>query len=992
MKRYLRILALCLVLALCFGMLPSAAAENQPEAAGQVKPISDAQYALVDTLWDEITQFEQRTMSAMGTTASVADVQIDRVARLVEASDLYVDGTLAWHGDDSFTFMTSAGVACKYSTRLRQLLRDADAQSVTSSSETETISYAAKGGTPDGADVYVIGPYYGIDPDFTQQYRREAQSIAKATGGTYNLYSGSSATIDTVAGAISNGAIVLLDSHGDTDYANGEDYTSGATTSYLCLQSGAGITNADYADGNAYYGGHYGQMYYYLVNGTAISNHMQSDSPHGIVWMAICLGMATDGIFRPLRAHGVEVVYGYSQSVTFDGDYLYEETFWNAMRGGSTVAEAIAAMKQEHGSWDPAYAGYSYSAARSNYAAFPIVVSSEDDYPGKGNVDTYQTVLSTWTMYASSSSYTVRVEVSDPAMGSAVLSGSTITATPNPGCYVAGASVKPEGAAALIRDGDQFTVQNVTQDCTVTVQFAAKARASVTYHVPDGVTQPDSQGYLGESIVLPTPSGTPASDYYHYQFLGWAETPVQETDILPTYYAAGDAYPLTRASATLYALYAYRIYPTGEMGFRLIDRQADDWTGEYVLTGGDSVLRAEPFESSGNAAALENAGMAVQGDLLTGVTDRYVYKAEPVAGTTYYTLRMTNSGKYLALNGSSSVLYAADTADTPAYWAISCDKGKAIVASAQYPSLTLQYNAAAREFGCYLNNQSAVALYGMNQTAQRYTTEPQEPGEHVHKYSVYASQSPTCTEGGYIGYICSCGDTYTEQTAPLGHAYGPWEQVSAAGFHNIGSEQHICTRCGDVQTRSIPAVGCPSKNFQDVSATAWYHSAVDFTVDKGLFSGVTTTAFSPGTPMTRAMLVNVLWRYANRPSAAARAAFTDVKAGKWYTGAIDWAAETGIVSGVTPTLFQPDANITREQTAAILYRFAAYIGEDTSAAGSLGAFTDRSRISGFATSAMRWAVGKGILSGKGNGILDPKGLSSRAEVARMLMQFILITR
>jgi len=140
--------------------------------------------------------------------------------------------------------------------------------------------------------VYLFQPYYGVDRSFTEQYQKEAQRVAQASEGTYHYYKGDAATIDAVADAITDGGVVFFDSHGSTDYENGEDYTSGATTSYLCLQTGDGLTKADYDGGHAVYSSTSGSMKYFLVDGTVIADHMDADAQanNGLLWMAICLG------------------------------------------------------------------------------------------------------------------------------------------------------------------------------------------------------------------------------------------------------------------------------------------------------------------------------------------------------------------------------------------------------------------------------------------------------------------------------------------------------------------------------------------------------------------------------------------------------------------------------------------------------------------------------------------------------------------------------
>ena len=387
-----------LAIVLAFLMLtPCCVFAQTPEEADTV--ISDADYAAVDLMWQTLGAAEERVLRSAANAATA-----QAVATAVLRNDLYVEGTLRWNGEDNFTFETVVGVTCGYSARLRNLALQAEAdEEALAEAELQTVSYAAAN-APKGKDVYLIEPYYGLDSSFTKQYQTEAQNIAKATGGTYTCYTKTEATIDAVADAVESGAVVIFDSHGDTDYAKGEDYTTGATTSYLLLQTGSGLTTADYAkDGETYHAvnyGSYGKMKYYAVDGTCIANHMDAEAPNSLIWMAICLGMATDGLEKPMLEKGVGVVYGYSQSVTFDYDYLWEECFWDEMIAGETVASAIATMKEKVGKWDYCSEYTTIAQARRNDAAFPIVASAEDTYPGHGNVDDLQTVYSTWTLYA----------------------------------------------------------------------------------------------------------------------------------------------------------------------------------------------------------------------------------------------------------------------------------------------------------------------------------------------------------------------------------------------------------------------------------------------------------------------------------------------------------------------------------------------------------------------------------------------------------------
>ena len=152
-----------------------------------------------------------------------------------------------------------------------------------------------------------------------------------------------------------------------------------------------------------------------------------------------------------------------------------------------------------------------------------------------------------------------------------------------------------------------------------------------------------------------------------------------------------------------------------------------------------------------------------------------------------------------------------------------------------------------------------------------------------------------------------------------------------------------------------------------------------------MMNGTSDTLFSPDATVTRAMIVTILHRLENAPPSAA-SGFTDVAAGMYYADAVDWAAANGIVNGVSETAFAPDDPITREQMAAILYRYAQFKGYDVTASADLGAYTDAAQISAYATAAMQWANENGLITGNTGTTLNPKGHASRAEAATILMR------
>lgn len=173
--------------------------------------------------------------------------------------------------------------------------------------------------------------------------------------------------------------------------------------------------------------------------------------------------------------------------------------------------------------------------------------------------------------------------------------------------------------------------------------------------------------------------------------------------------------------------------------------------------------------------------------------------------------------------------------------------------------------------------------------------------------------------------------------------------------------------------------------FTDVPSGAWYYGDAYYAYNNALFAGTSETAFSPDTVMTRAMLVTVLWRMEGSPKAA-EPTFSDVR-GTWCSQAVGWAAANGIVNGYSEDVFSPNTGITREQMAAVLYRFAGFKGLDVSAAGDLSGYSDAASVSAYAHSAMSWAVAEGILSGN-KGALMPDSGASRAQVAAILHRYI----
>lgn len=176
--------------------------------------------------------------------------------------------------------------------------------------------------------------------------------------------------------------------------------------------------------------------------------------------------------------------------------------------------------------------------------------------------------------------------------------------------------------------------------------------------------------------------------------------------------------------------------------------------------------------------------------------------------------------------------------------------------------------------------------------------------------------------------------------------------------------------------------------FADVPSGSWYYDDVAYVYDTGLMTGLTATTFGPNLSTTRGMIVTILWRMENEPAAKHGCPFADVRRGSYYEQAIAWASENGIVTGFDASTFAPDQAITREQLAAILFRFAAYRGMDAvTLRENLSSFQDQAAISAYAVSALNWAVGEGLMQGTGDK-LEPTGSATRAQVAAMLRRFM----
>ena len=319
-------------------------------------------FTQLDKAWAELDVVQEDLVNSKANAETVVKAIYDAAFEC----ELIDEGSINEYREGiGFTF-TVSGLACIYDYRVR--VQSDKGYATPNEAVVEAIRTM-----PSDEDILLIGPYYGIDGSFTNQYKNEANSLAGYTGGNVTLLQSSGATATAIVNNYLGKSVVIYDSHG----------TAGYGSSYLCLTTGTGITSEDLTNQWACSlgGGDYG------IDGRYIQNHVNGDLGDCGVWMAICEGMKKSGngvTGTALLQAGAGFVYGYSQSVTFAGDYKYEKTFWERMRQGDTVAQAFKVMTDTHGVCDP------YGDA------YPIVMSATDAFPS--NPDSHQTVTSDWKL------------------------------------------------------------------------------------------------------------------------------------------------------------------------------------------------------------------------------------------------------------------------------------------------------------------------------------------------------------------------------------------------------------------------------------------------------------------------------------------------------------------------------------------------------------------------------------------------------------------
>ena len=263
---------------------------------------------------------------------------------------------------------------------------------------------------------------------------------------------------------------------------------------------------------------------------------------------------------------------------------------------------------------------------------------------------------------------------------------------------------------------------------------------------------------------------------------------------------------------------------------------------------------------------------------------------------------------------------------------------------------------------------------------------------HTHSYKDVVT-APTCTEKGYTTHTCSCGDSYVDTYVDaLGHSWDSGKVTKPATETEDGVKTYTCTRCGETKTESIPAVSVDvTQMFTDVEKN-WAYPGIQYCVTHGIMGGMGDGTFAPTGTTTRAQIVQILYNLEGTPAVSGTTPFTDLTA-NWYKPAILWAYQNNVVAGKSPTTFDPEGPVTREQIAVILtqYMFHVLKMERTWTPADLSTFPDGAQVSSWAKEAMQDAVALGLINGTkapdDKVYLDPQGSATRQQVATILMNF-----
>ena len=976
-----RILAMLLTLLLCLS-------QAAPLRAGAAEPALES--------WAAIRRIEAR-LDAAGPQSEAARSAayagaVEQLIRAVETAPDTLPGSLERHGD--FFFWRSAdGRANGYSPSLRAELRTRRADAPAAVPEElpapdSLLLEGESGNTSSSRDVGVLVPYSGSYYFYPEKAIAEGRALARSTGGQLHVHTAETANVDNLARLLEDCGLVLINSHGRTDYEAGQDHTSRANSSYICLPSFEGVTQADQQPVTGPYGTYYHAFYagpsdefdedYYCVDGTCVSRHMQKDAPHSMVWMGFCLGMATEGFCAPLRERGVEALLGFTERVITTTDQGYRAVFGQALLEDADVAGAVARMKAEIGCPDPVDVGHE--------PAWPVLVSSQDPYPGREHLTEGQTVCSDWKLYPA---YPISVTVEPAGSAQAELLRHKLTVVPARGWRFADWEIT-QGEASAERQGNLLDFA-LSGPCAVTLYMEARTPARLCFSAGPGQSAPEIAEFVGDSVILPAPQGELEADAYVYHFLGWTrEDMAEDRETAPALLTPGTRLTLTEPELCLRAVYGYFAAedPENRGQFRRVTEAPADWAGDYVLTYqstkalmASSRHTGQGITSPAAVAASAAGAYYIDGDWLNEVPEELVYSFLPGANGAG-PLKMKGSENYLAVPSSTVMLSTVgDPAAQGAAWRMKWTGETVQISNAKYTARILQYSPTSSGFCTLTVLRGPLTLYARVPGQHLYTLNPvsaqPEPPVHEHSWGEWQETvAPGCGTEGEKTRICTgCGGVESRSLPALGHDWGEpvyrWSPDDTAV-----TAERLCLRDGShretetapsaaelllaptteaegairytavfenpaflPQTKTLvlprleepepqlPCDGgadCPGRAFADMPPKGhWAHDALDWALAKGVSAGSGEGLIGPGGVCTRAQLVSFLWRAAGSPEpASTELPFTDVRPNTYYAKPVLWALEQGLCAGTGAGRFSPGAPCTREQAVCILWRFA----------------------------------------------------------------------
>ena len=464
--------------------------------------------------------------------------------------------------------------------------------------------------------------------------------------------------------------------------------------------------------------------------------------------------------------------------------------------------------------------------------------------------------------------------------------------------------------------------------------FAAE-QVTVTLSTPSGTTTQIVEA--GSSFVLPT-----ASDFDNYIFICWVTKPYElcEASEIGDFYFSEESVTVN-LDTTYYAL--YYIEESLPVPYFFWTGEYDDYTGEYAIVGVNLDFETGAFFYDNPLAFGENGQVIpvteLGGDMTLGEYEfstsatNIVYDFQ-IQNDGTYTIRNLDTGKYLSASGTK-VAFVSDP-DAYSYWAIELDEyGYDCIRNAKNMDLYLLYDFYEEFFAIYDNSQ--------------YYYETFYPVDYFY-INLYARETVTYK--------------YTTEVSGVEPEEPPIE---------------------------LPDQDCPAAKYSDLDLDAWYHDGVDFVLNNGYMNGVSATAFRPNGTLNRAMVATVLYRIAGEPAVEGTSPFSDVVAGQWYTEAVIWAQTNGIVTGYTDNTFRPDREITRQEMAVMLARYAKLAGIEISGGADLSAYPDANAVASWAKEAVEWSVGNGLINGVYSGgvsSLKPENNATRAQFATIMMRYM----